>query len=461
MHCRITHKLFLSQVPETLKATIMADLTLENPKWLENLKMGRTNYKTSRHLKFYTPRKNGGLIVPRGYGQRLARICALAGETVDYEDARRSLPEVDFRFNAQLRPYQHLACEQMLKRRFGTLCAPTGAGKTVCGLYLLAKRRQPTLIMVHTRDLAMQWMARIEEFLGLNAAEIGLIGSGKNHLGQAVTVATVQSVYSRAKELKKHVGHIIVDECHRAPSRTFTAAVNTFDSAYCLGLSATPFRRDGLTPLIFWHLGEMHARIEAPELMDSGAIMRPQIRICRTDFDSNRDPSEEYALIIADLVADAQRNALIVANVARQAREGQGVSLVLSERKEHCHGLANMLLEAHGLEGLVLTGDVRLTERRGMVEQIQAGRTPVVFATGQLVGEGFDASALSALFLATPIRFSGRLIQYLGRILRPAPGKPAPRVYDFVDSRVGVLNAAAQARMAVYAELGATVVEAG
>jgi superfamily II DNA or RNA helicase len=71
-------------------------------------------------------------------------------------------------------------------------------------------------------------------------------------------------------------------------------------------------------------------------------------------------------------------------------------------------------------------------------------------ATGQLVGEGFDCPDLSTLFIATPIRFSGRVIQYLGRVLRPAPGKKTARVYDYVDVHVGPLQAAAQARQRAY-----------
>lgn len=454
MHCRIAHKLFLSDIPQAVQDQIMAELTLENPKWLENLKMGRTNYRVSRHLKFYSTRKSGGLILPRGYGGRLARICAEHGESVEYEDQRRSLPEVDFSFSGQLRPYQHKACEDMLRRRFGTLCAPTGSGKTVCGLYLIAGRRQPALVVVHTRDLAMQWVERIEEFLGIPARQVGMIGSGRSTVGEAVTVATVQSVYGRAKELKKRVGHIVVDECHRAPSRTFTAAVTAFDCAYSLGLSATPYRRDGLTQLIFWHLGEMHASIDSESLMDSGAILRPEICIRPTAFTSKRDPAEEYLLIIAELTENLERNCQIVDEVAREVSSGRGVSLVLSDRKGHCRMLQGLLEERHAISGAILTGDTPLTERKGLVERIQSGRVEVVFATGQLIGEGFDASNLTSLFLATPIKFGGRLIQYLGRVLRPAPGKAQPKVYDFVDEKVGVLDAAARARATVYAQIG-------
>lgn len=454
MHCRISHKLFLSEVPEAVAEQVMAELTLENPKWLENLKMGRTNFRVSRHLKYYSARKCGGLILPRGYGGRLARICSEHGEAVEYEDQRRSLPEADFTFGGELRPYQLTACEAMLRRRFGTLCAPTGAGKTVCGLWLIANRRQPALIVVHTRDLAMQWVERIEQFLGIPAREVGMIGSGKSRVGERITVATVQSVYARAKDLKKRIGHLVVDECHRAPSRTFTAAVTAFDSAFSLGLSATPYRRDGLTQLIFWHLGDMHARIDGDDLMDSGAIMRPEILIRPTDFSTRRDPSEEYALIIADLTEDRARNELIVDEVGREVRCGSGVALVLSDRKGHCRELRALLSERHGISGAVLTGDTPLAERKELVARIQDGREQVVFATGQLIGEGFDASNLTSLFLATPVKFSGRLIQYLGRVLRPSVGKAQPKVYDFVDHRVGVLDAAARARAVVYEDIG-------
>jgi superfamily II DNA or RNA helicase len=83
------------------------------------------------------------------------------------------------------------------------------------------------------------------------------------------------------------------------------------------------------------------------------------------------------------------------------------------------------------------------------VESLNAGRVKVLCATGQLLGEGFDCKQLTTLFLATPIRFSGRLLQYLGRVLRPAPGKDKAKVFDYVDP-VGVLENAARQRHRVY-----------
>jgi superfamily II DNA or RNA helicase len=67
-----------------------------------------------------------------------------------------------------------------------------------------------------------------------------------------------------------------------------------------------------------------------------------------------------------------------------------------------------------------------------------------------LIGEGFDHPGLSKLFLTTPVRFSGRILQYLGRVLRPMKGIERARVYDYIDVHVQPLVAAAKARQRIY-----------
>lgn len=108
------------------------------------------------------------------------------------------------------------------------------------------------------------------------------------------------------------------------------------------------------------------------------------------------------------------------------------------------------MLSDAGVAADVLTGNTRDRERKAIVGRLNSGNVKVLVATGQLIGEGFDCQGLSTLFLATPIKFSGRLIQYLGRILRPAPGKDRAKVYDFADVNVGVLWASAKQRQRVY-----------
>ncbi|HSV94269.1 MAG TPA: hypothetical protein VLH81_14400, partial [Desulfobacterales bacterium] len=53
-----------------------------------------------------------------------------------------------------------------------------------------------------------------------------------------------------------------------------------------------------------------------------------------------------------------------------------------------------------------------------------------------------------------PIAFRGRLIQYVGRVLRPIEGKTRVEVHDYVDARVPVLARMHTKRLAAYASLG-------
>ena len=153
--------------------------------------------------------------------------------------------------------------------------------------------------------------------------------------------------------------------------------------------------------------------------------------------------------MLSELTEDGSRNRLIVGDIIKEASNGGGVCLVLSDRKEHCHALQDMLSK-QGMNADVLTGSVCNGERKTIVERLHAGKVKVLIATGQLIGEGFDCKALSTLHLACPIKFSGRLIQYLGRVLRPAPGKNHARIYDYCDLHIGVLAASARARQQVY-----------
>jgi superfamily II DNA or RNA helicase len=135
------------------------------------------------------------------------------------------------------------------------------------------------------------------------------------------------------------------------------------------------------------------------------------------------------------------------------------VCLVLSDRKAHCEAI-QALLQRQGVDASVLTGDLGNGARAAVVEALDGGRVKVLVATGQLIGEGFDCRELSTLFLATPIKFNGRLLQYLGRVLRPAPGKDKAKVYDYVDAQVGVLTNAARIRQREYVRNGWQLLEA-
>ncbi len=446
----ITNCLQLKNVPPDILTALTEKLEFVNPKWLENDRLGRWNRGTPKLLKFYDKVGKTGLWIPRGYMRQLILMCRREKLAYEIDDRRNSLPPVPFSFSGRLKPFQQTAVEDMLARDFGTLSSATGSGKTVMALYIIAQRKQPAIIIVHTKDLATQWVERIDTFLGIAPEEVGMIGAGRKTVGEKITVALVQSLYKCAEEVAPQIGFLIVDECHRCPSRTFTEAVSSFDSQYMLGLSATPWRRDKLSKLIFWHLGDVHHEVDKDHLVETGAVLPAEVTFRRTQFRTRHDPITEYSKMLSELTTDTDRNILITSDVAREAMNSNGICLVLSDRKAHCENLQSLLRYRNKVESELLTGDLPVSQRQKVIEKLNAKQARVVIATGQLIGEGFDCKELTTLFLATPISFSGRVLQYLGRVLRPAPGKKLARVYDYVDIHVDVLQKAANARRRVY-----------
>jgi superfamily II DNA or RNA helicase len=443
-------RIFEADLNERVVRDIEADLTLPNPRWEQVRTYGRgrrPNFQ-SEFLRYYR-RRNGVLLMPRGYIHTLG--LRLEGTPHVVVDRTRTLPQVRFSFSSRLHPYQAGALKDILSRRFGVLEAPPGAGKTVIALAAIARRRQPALVVVHTKELMYQWQRRACEHLGLEAGEIGLIGDGHRKLGDALTIALINSLYKVIDEVRCAVGHLVVDECHHVPARTFTDAVSLFDSAFMLGLSATPYRRDNLTRIINFYLGENTHRILPSELQALRRIMRARLVVRRTGC-AYFFEADEYQRMIGALVSDAERNRLIVDDVVERSLKDDGISLVISDRVSHCEELFRAV-SGRGVRAYLLTGSVPVRERARIVGELDGERARVLVATAQLIGEGFDLGRLSAIFLATPIKFTGRVKQYIGRILRVSEGKREAVIYDYLDHN-GILKNSFHSRMIAYHELG-------
>ena len=447
MDFTLNSKLVLSNLGLATQQAVKQHLTMPNPKFAEAERMNRYTKGIDRNLKFYEETTDG-LVCPRGCAATLYHLCERIGEDIHTIDQRRTLNPVNFTFVGELRHLQRQAVDGVLSRDSGLLEAGTGAGKTVMELYLIAERKQPALVVVHTKELFNQWLDRIESFLSIPRDEIGIIGGGKFSIGDRITVATVQSLYKRVDEVVPHIGHLVVDECHRAPSRIFTEAVNAFDARYRLGLTATPWRRDGLSKVIFWTMGDVTGRIDKKDLVQAGNLCPAEVKWIKTEFNPSVDASEKYSKALSELTEDETRNRLICKAVSEN--NGHGISLILSDRKAHCDALQDILSDAHGIHAEVLTGSTSHKERERIIANLQDGECKYLIATGQLIGEGFDLPGISTVFLGTPVKFSGRLIQYIGRALRPAPGKDKAMVFDFVDVHNPVFYASAKARHSTY-----------
>jgi superfamily II DNA or RNA helicase len=278
----VSHDCLLESGNLEFDSALKKKLTIENPQYVSAKKYGRwIGKKLKPQLEYYDP-VPGGVRFPRGFSNQAVLLCReLLGKDPKIVDKRRLLKEVDLSFCGSLRPYQQEAIDKAEHKSFGVIEAGTGSGKTVMALALLARRRQPTLVIVHTKELLYQWQDRVQQFLGVEA---GLVGDGHFEIA-TVTIAIVNTARKRVSELFPHFGQLIVDECHRVPASLFTDVVSAFDCHYLLGLSATAFRSDNeMTKLIYFFMGDRIHRVDRDELMATGAILAPEVIRTSTSF---------------------------------------------------------------------------------------------------------------------------------------------------------------------------------
>ncbi len=431
--------------PQVLKS-LQRELSMANPRYEDAKRYGRWIGKKLQPTLIFYRLNQGRLSFPRGFGNEAVRLCRqITGSSPTIIDERRLLPPLELKFSGILRDYQERAVQATAAHSFGVLEAGTGSGKTVMALALIARRAQPALVLVHTKELLNQWVERIRQFLGVEA---GQVGDGRFDV-RPITVAIVNTARKQLETLVPQFGHLLVDECHRVPASLFTETVAAFDCHYMLGLSATAFRRDdGMTRLIYIYMGERAHRVDSNMLAASGAVLQPELIQKQTQFKYGFQG--DYAKLLKALTEDSERNALILADTARLSRQAdRGTVLLVSDRRAHCEFFAEGL-SRQGVAVALLTGQTAKEEREQIVADVQAGKVQVLVATVQLIGEGFDCPGLSTLVLATPIKFEGRLLQVAGRIVRPAAGKKAV-IVDYIDANVPLLRRSAAARRVVFA----------
>jgi superfamily II DNA or RNA helicase len=230
-------------------------------------------------------------------------------------------------------------------------------------------------------------------------------------------------------ELTRPYGLVVVDECHHVPATTFERAVREIAAPSWLGLTATPYRRDGLEGLITMYCGPIRHRTGSGSPDADGfarvLVVHPTTLVADSATgDDGRTTGPSIQSVFRGLVDDAERTRQICDDVATAVRQGRNC-LVLSQWTGHVANLADTL-RAERMEVLVLQGGMGKKARGlvlGSLEGLRPGDGVVVVATGSFLGEGFDCAALDTLFLAFPIAFKGRLVQYVGRVLRPVEGK--------------------------------------
>ena len=406
------------------------------------------------------------LALPRGCLVETQDLLASLGIEATLRDERFAGTPIDVRFQGELRPEQQLAANALAAHDIGVLAATTAFGKTVVAAWLIARRGVNTLVLVHRQQLLEQWVERLAAFLGVPAKSIGRLGGGRKKLTGGIDVALMQSLVRKGvvQDCMGAYGHVVVDECHHLPARSFELVACRAKARYVTGLSASITRKDGHHPIIFMQCGPVRYRVNARQQ----AAARPfahHVLVRPTGFRSPAMPAAdsraEFQQLYEALTQDSRRNELICRDVIAAVQAGR-FPLVLTERTEHLRLLATKLSAIPHV--IILQGGMgrkQIQATMASLAQPPDGQGRVLLATGGYIGEGFDEPRLDTLFLTLPISWRGTIAQYVGRLHRLHEGKREVQVYDYADLDVLMLARMFDRRCEGYEAAGYTLLLPG
>ena len=256
---------------------------------------------------------------------------------------------------------------------------------------------------------------------------------------------------------------ILVHNCHKAvgsPTRMmmFYKVLSALSARYKIGLTATPYRADGLERCMFALLGDII--YEVPQSAVAGNTVPVRVKFVNTgytpDIDdiTDGDGTLNYAKLIGDITENKDRNAVIVGEIQRAAQNG-GV-LVLSDRLQHLDSMEKRLCAVlpYRTARLGIASTKAEKERRAKIlTDLNNGALNVVFATYKLAKEGLDVPNLRTVVLSCPVKDKTTVIQSAGRVARKAEGKEYGTVIDFSDN-FGLLYSYERKRKNFYKKLG-------
>jgi superfamily II DNA or RNA helicase len=335
-----------------------------------------------------------------------------------------------FEFLGTLRPEQLKVQEECIEHlnTLGSsiLSMYPGFGKTALAIALAARIGLPTLVVVNRIVLLNQWRDSIVRFCPSVS-----ISTSYERPGDAQIVVVNAINVEKMTNLSRY-GFLVVDECHMIVTETLSKCLIVVHPRYLLGLSATPYRPDGMDMLIDLHFGTNKiirklSRKHIVYIVDTGFV--PEMKV-------GRSGKPEWNSVI-----DSQSKSEIRVDIIRRIVEKfkSRKFLILCKRIEQAKLIETVLVNE---TPTTLFGD----------SQTYNKESRILIATVQKAGVGFDDSSIDALILASDIQ--EYFVQYLGRCMRTP--EVVPLVFDLVDRNV-ILKRHFSERKKVYLESGAEI----
>ena len=341
--------------------------------------------------------------------------------------------EINITFNSSLRPIQKPIIEAYLNTikdkdiSGGIICAGCGVGKTIMAIYLASVLKRKTIILVHKEFLMNQWKERIREFTP--DAKIGIIQGPKYDIGNKdIVIGMIQSISNKDYPpfVFEDFGLLIADECHHLGAKTFCKSLKKVPTAYTLGLSATPNRKDGLSNVFKYYLGDIVYKTQKEK--DSNILVDIYQYHYKDESYGNQllnyQNRPNNAGMINQIANCERRNNFIIDLVKKHYQENRKI-LILTER------LSQVAYLYENIESL----QYPVGKYCGGMKQVQLDKSlemDILVGTYTMIEEGFDCPKLDTLIMATP---KSSIEQSVGRILRKKPSERIvpPLIIDIVD----------------------------
>ena len=331
--------------------------------------------------------------------------------------------------------------------------AATGSGKTVVLLHVIGTLKRTALVIVPSRNLAVQWRGEAVKMLGIKEDDIGLlIGDKVEWKDKKIVVAVIHNLIQKEwePEFYRYFGIVCYDECHRVTCRYFTPTLGMFPARYQVAVTATPNRKDGMQSLFYAHLAATQAeRITATS---KALPCDVEFAVWRTVYPVKwQTKQQQRAYVLSKVAADTKRNLWLADMLIERGYNDNRHCLAVSDRKEHLREMQAILIEKGIPEedtGLFIGG---VPQKK--LEQIKK-ETRIILATYNMIKEGVDIPRLDFGMDLTP---RSDAVQMIGRIRRPHKGKQHPLWISPVDINTKLLKPMAFTRLKDYRSCGARV----